>query len=87
MDGRPFLHLILDQLYVETLDFEIPREVATRAYATTPTMADAFKAVCEHIGLELIDYESGRLVFPGPPFSTVARLELRSRAWNARGNL
>jgi hypothetical protein len=67
---------------VETLDFHVETQVAMRHFATSPTLAEALKRVCEHIGLELIEYDTGSIqTFPGENFT---RVTLRSRLWRER---
>ncbi len=70
----------MDQLFIETLDFKLPAAVARRCDATAESMADALRAACAEIGLELIDYDTGRFVTMGG--SEVTDVHLQSRAWN-----
>ena len=76
------MRLVLDQLFIDTLDFKIPLVTARRCDATNRTMADVLKAACAEIGIELIDYETGRFVTFGG--SDVTQVHLQSRAYNER---
>ena len=69
----------MDLLFLETLIFKLPALSAFRYRATSRTLFDAAAAACEHVGLELIDYDS--MVFcPGDPATVI----LYSKAWRQR---
>jgi len=76
------MRLVMDQLFIDTLDFQVPVATARRCDATAGSMAEALKAACAEVGIELIDYETGRFVTHGG--ADVTLVSLQSRAYNER---
>ena len=74
--------MVLDQLFVEQLDFYLPAEVARRCMQVNKTVADAFREACSLVGLELIDYWS--VVFREEPKNHRTLIMGRSKAWCER---
>lgn len=64
---------VMDLLFLEELEFEVPTIVANRATATQASLSLAIKAICEHVGIELVDYDR-MIVRPGLPLGVSTSL-------------
>jgi hypothetical protein len=71
------MRLVLDTLFLETLQFQIPHVIATRC-RIAPSREDELRQLMELVGIELIDYGS----FTVQPCMPPARRD-RLESWDA----
>lgn len=53
------MNLVFDVLHADSLQFSVPRSPLAEG-RTHPTMDQSIRAVCESIGIELIEYDIAR---------------------------
>lgn len=69
------MDLVFDVMMCDTLDFTLPRAAAsTQKYQS---LEEAAKALCAHIGIELLEYDTLRLI----PVGDNVIVQLRGRRW------
>lgn len=74
---------VMDLLFLEELEFEVPAIVAGRALAVQDSLSLAITAICESVGIELVDYDR-MTVSPGPPGISTAMVRVFSRAYREK---
>ena len=70
---------IFDALYLDTLDFSVPATALSMGHAL-PTMDAVYRALCESVGLELIDYASAMRI----PVGDRVLIQIRGGQWVRR---
>jgi hypothetical protein len=74
------VRLVLDLLFIETIDFTLTIPEGNRCQATGRTMEDSFRYALELKGIELMDYGSVQFVRTPTGYS----VQGRSKAWRER---
>lgn len=72
----------MDQLFIDQLDFTLPKDAVRNVVSCAPTMAEALRRACELVGIELLEYDSGHFVTM--PRADTTMVTLRSKAWRDR---
>jgi hypothetical protein len=88
------MRLVMDVLFVDEVDFDIPAADGYRHMAVGESMEEALRAAMAQKGIELIDYDTVQFKFPTVTqggtaahlsgMSKVCRVEARSKAWKEK---